>query len=76
MRCIHIGLLCVQELARDRPTMALVMSMLKSEIMDIPPPSQPAFIFRQAMSQAEGQKLDSNELCSINMVTISNFQGR
>ncbi|KAI9083674.1 hypothetical protein K1719_034375 [Acacia pycnantha] len=76
LRCIHIGLLCVQELARDRPTMACVMSMLQSEIMDIPPPSQPAFILRQAMSSAIEQTLDNNELCSINVVTISNFIGR
>ncbi|KAI9083685.1 hypothetical protein K1719_034386 [Acacia pycnantha] len=76
LRCIHIGLLCVQELAKDRPTMACVMSMLQSEIMDIPPPSQPAFILRQAMSSATEQTLDNNELCSINVVTISNFIGR
>ncbi|KAK4253951.1 hypothetical protein QN277_009393 [Acacia crassicarpa] len=76
LRCIHIGLLCVQELAKDRPTMACVMSMLQNEIMDIPPPSQPAFILRQAMSCATEQTLDNNELCSINVVTISNFIGR
>ncbi|KAK6124043.1 hypothetical protein DH2020_042212 [Rehmannia glutinosa] len=30
MRCIHIGLLCVQENAADRPTMASVILMLNS----------------------------------------------
>ncbi|KAI9083665.1 hypothetical protein K1719_034366 [Acacia pycnantha] len=76
LRCIHIGLLCVQELAKDRPTMASVMSMLESEMMDIRPPSQPAFTLRQTMSRAAEQTLDNNELCSINIVTISNCEGR
>ncbi|CAL8148771.1 unnamed protein product [Prunus armeniaca] len=43
MRCIHIGLLCVQENAVDRPTMASVVSMLNSQSLALPVPSQPAF---------------------------------
>ncbi|KAI9083666.1 hypothetical protein K1719_034367 [Acacia pycnantha] len=76
LRCIHIGLLCIQELAKDRPSMASVMSMIQSEMVDIPPPSQPAFILGQAMSYAAERALENNELCSINSVTISNFKGR
>ncbi|XP_054778341.1 G-type lectin S-receptor-like serine/threonine-protein kinase At1g11330 [Prosopis cineraria] len=75
LQCMHIGLLCVQELAKDRPTMACVMSMLHSEIMDIPLPNQPAFILRQTMSLAEEQTT-KNGSCSINKVTISNIEGR
>ncbi|RDY00158.1 G-type lectin S-receptor-like serine/threonine-protein kinase, partial [Mucuna pruriens] len=48
-RCIHIGLLCVQEHSVDRPTMAAVISMLNSDVAFLPPPSQPAFILRQNM---------------------------
>jgi hypothetical protein len=47
LRCIHIGLLCVQEIAKERPTMATVVSMLNSEIVKFPRPFQPAFIQRQ-----------------------------
>ena len=47
LRCIHIGLLCVQEIAKERPTMATVVSMLNSEIVKLPRPSQPAFILSQ-----------------------------
>ncbi|KAI9083655.1 hypothetical protein K1719_034391 [Acacia pycnantha] len=65
-----------RELAKDRPTVASVMSMLESGMMDIRPPSQPAFTLRQTMSRAAEQTLDKNELCSINIVTISNFEGR
>ena len=43
MRCIHIGLLCVQENVADRPTMASIVLMLSSYSMTLPIPSQPAF---------------------------------
>uniref|UniRef100_F6I3J4 Cysteine-rich receptor-like protein kinase 25 n=1 Tax=Vitis vinifera TaxID=29760 RepID=F6I3J4_VITVI len=43
MRCIHIGLLCVQEDAADRPTMASVALMLNSYSVTLPLPSKPAF---------------------------------
>ncbi|CAB4283558.1 unnamed protein product [Prunus armeniaca] len=43
MRCIHIGLLCVQENVADRPTMASVILMLNSYSLTLPVPSQPAF---------------------------------
>ncbi|BFG27556.1 hypothetical protein CerSpe_138300 [Prunus speciosa] len=43
MRCIHIGLLCVQEKVEDRPTVAFVVSMLNSQSLALPVPSQPAF---------------------------------
>ncbi|KAJ0511171.1 putative protein kinase RLK-Pelle-DLSV family [Helianthus annuus] len=45
--CIHIGILCVQELASDRPTMTDVAFMLSNRETMLPPPNQPAFIFRQ-----------------------------
>uniref|UniRef100_A0A7N2MUX3 Cysteine-rich receptor-like protein kinase 29 n=1 Tax=Quercus lobata TaxID=97700 RepID=A0A7N2MUX3_QUELO len=43
MRCIHIGLLCVQENVSDRPTMALIVLMLNSYSITLPVPSHPAF---------------------------------
>ncbi|GLT27493.1 hypothetical protein SLA2020_024860 [Shorea laevis] len=43
MRCIHIGLLCVQENVVDRPTMAAVVLMLNSNSATLPMPSRPAF---------------------------------
>nr|POE57900.1 cysteine-rich receptor-like protein kinase 29 [Quercus suber] len=43
MRCIHIGLLCVQENVVDRPTMASVVLMLNSVSITLPIPSKPAF---------------------------------
>ena len=43
LRCIHVGLLCVQERAMDRPTMSEVVSMFNNETMILPSPKQPAF---------------------------------
>ncbi|PRQ28562.1 putative protein kinase RLK-Pelle-DLSV family [Rosa chinensis] len=43
MRCIHIGLLCVQDNIADRPTMASIILMLNSYSLSLPLPSQPAF---------------------------------
>ncbi|KAI9078167.1 hypothetical protein K1719_039866 [Acacia pycnantha] len=41
IRCVHIGLLCVQEKVADRPTMAQVVLMLNSYSSSLPLPSKP-----------------------------------
>ena len=46
LRCIQIGLLCVQEDAFERPSMSAVVVMLNSEI-SLPSPRQPPFTFRK-----------------------------
>uniref|UniRef100_A0A2N9FNV9 Protein kinase domain-containing protein n=1 Tax=Fagus sylvatica TaxID=28930 RepID=A0A2N9FNV9_FAGSY len=75
LRCIHVGLLCVQEFVTDRPTVPIVISMLKSEIIDLPPPKQPAFIERQIALKAKSSQC-SQSISSINNVTITMVQGR
>ncbi|XP_057987855.1 G-type lectin S-receptor-like serine/threonine-protein kinase At1g11410 isoform X3 [Hevea brasiliensis] len=47
LRCIQIGLLCVQEDEMERPTMSAVVLMLNSEI-SLPSPKQSAFAFRKS----------------------------
>ncbi|XP_048438364.1 cysteine-rich receptor-like protein kinase 44 isoform X2 [Pyrus x bretschneideri] len=42
-RCIHIGLLCVQENVVNRPTSASVVSMLNSHSVTLSVPSKPGF---------------------------------
>ncbi|GAB4826702.1 hypothetical protein Ancab_033596, partial [Ancistrocladus abbreviatus] len=42
LRCMHIGLLCVQEDPSDRPTMSYVVSVLSSEATSLPGPNSPA----------------------------------
>ncbi|XP_060971131.1 cysteine-rich receptor-like protein kinase 44 [Cannabis sativa] len=46
MRCIHIGLLCVQENIANRPTMNAIVLMLNSNSLSLPLPSEPAFFMR------------------------------
>uniref|UniRef100_A0A2N9IYK4 Cysteine-rich receptor-like protein kinase 10 n=1 Tax=Fagus sylvatica TaxID=28930 RepID=A0A2N9IYK4_FAGSY len=46
IRCIHIGLLCVQEDPANRPTMATVVLMLDSYSVSLQLPQQPAFLLR------------------------------
>ncbi|XP_077243471.1 cysteine-rich receptor-like protein kinase 25 isoform X2 [Tasmannia lanceolata] len=49
MRCIHIGLLCVQEDAADRPAMSSVVMMLNSFSVTLSAPSAPAFFVPSRM---------------------------
>ena len=74
LRYIHIGLLCVQEVARERPTMATVVSMLNSEIAKLAAPGQPAFVQRKNLQSCQESQSQSSH--SNNMVTITNIIGR
>ncbi|GLJ19708.1 hypothetical protein SUGI_0357100 [Cryptomeria japonica] len=44
LRCIHVGLLCVQANATFRPVMSDVITMLSSSSVTLPNPSKPAFV--------------------------------
>ncbi|TYI41678.1 hypothetical protein ES332_A01G042600v1 [Gossypium tomentosum] len=69
-RCIHVGLLCVQENAKDRPTMSTVVSILNSEISNLDTPKQPAF------TQTPQITHDVENKVSLNDVTLTSFDGR
>ena len=43
MRCVNVGLLCVQEDPSDRPTMAVAVEMLSSETTTMTVPKEPTF---------------------------------
>lgn len=59
IRCIHIGLLCVQENLADRPTMASVVLMLNSYSHTLPVPSEPAF-YMQTRDLSDIQSVEYN----------------
>nr|GME05070.1 G-type lectin S-receptor-like serine/threonine-protein kinase At4g27290 [Ipomoea batatas] len=44
IRCIEVGLLCVQAIPTDRPTMFDVVLMLSNPTLAIPPLKEPAFV--------------------------------
>ncbi|KAF6163972.1 hypothetical protein GIB67_011663 [Kingdonia uniflora] len=76
LRCIHVGLLCVQDFAEDRPTMSIILSML-SEIAPIPLSKQPSFTERQASSSSDYKShWKSREAYSMNYISYTDFQGR
>ena len=43
LRCIHVGLLCVEEDAEHRPTMSDALAMLTNESLPLPTPTKPAY---------------------------------
>lgn len=65
LRCIHIGLLCVQADPAKRPSMASVILMLDSNIVPLPSPSVPGFYVESgAIIKSDVHEGDSSE-CSL-----------
>ncbi|OVA12778.1 Protein kinase domain [Macleaya cordata] len=75
LRCIHVGLLCVQEFAKDRPTISITLSMLTSEITTLPTPKQPAFVVKGVSSDSNSSQ-KRHKSGSVNNVTITNLESR
>ncbi|KAM7262965.1 hypothetical protein ACFE04_000648 [Oxalis oulophora] len=77
LRCIHIGLLCVQENAVDRPNMASVLHMLSTESLPSLTPLKPGY-FMQSNFQSQSQSQSESESVqgSTNGVTISDLYPR
>uniref|UniRef100_A0A7N1A7D1 Protein kinase domain-containing protein n=1 Tax=Kalanchoe fedtschenkoi TaxID=63787 RepID=A0A7N1A7D1_KALFE len=65
MRCIHIGLLCVQESVAARPTMASVVLMLSSFSLSLPLPSEPAFFVHSSVEAERPLLADYSSRTSI-----------
>ncbi|XP_023758517.1 receptor-like serine/threonine-protein kinase SD1-8 isoform X1 [Lactuca sativa] len=75
LRCIQIGLLCVQEQSEDRPDMAKVVLLLSSETVRMPRPKHPGFFIRKLNNESESSRKDDDSV-SINGITISILDGR
>ncbi|XP_050212572.1 cysteine-rich receptor-like protein kinase 10 [Mercurialis annua] len=75
LRCIQIGLLCVQEDPADRPTMATVVLMLNSFSVTLPVPQHPAFFLHSRTDPTmpmKGLELDkSNSESTTKSITTS-----
>ena len=73
-RYIHIGLLCVQERATDRPSMSDIIPMLTNEAVFLPDPKQPGYIEKsESGSKLPDGKLNIN---SVNCVSITIMEAR
>jgi len=74
VKCIHVGLLCVQRHPDDRPNMSTVLLMLDSESASLPQPKQPGFYIERSSENAdvEMSQRDGNS----NKITITLLEGR
>ena len=75
MKCVHIGLLCVQENASDRPDMSSVVSMFCHNANDFPPPKHPAFTSGRK-PHVKNDDLSGENSTSVNDVTLTDVYGR
>ncbi|KAF3778327.1 Cysteine-rich receptor-like protein kinase 10 [Nymphaea thermarum] len=64
LRCIHVGLLCVQEDAAARPTMSSIVLMLNNVSMTFPLPSPPA-LFGQSSNVSSITATSSTKVCAL-----------
>lgn len=77
VRCVQVGLLCVQEFPKDRPTVQTILSMLTREIVDLPMPEQPIFADKNWNASATGSTQPGNRVgLSINELTLTELHGR
>uniref|UniRef100_A0ACD5TXG9 Uncharacterized protein n=1 Tax=Avena sativa TaxID=4498 RepID=A0ACD5TXG9_AVESA len=70
LKCIQIGLLCVQNRPEDRPTMSSVNVMLSSHTVPLPSVSMPAFC------DILNERSDDSKVASSNEVTITKLEPR
>ncbi|KAF8681760.1 hypothetical protein HU200_045197 [Digitaria exilis] len=88
LKCIHLGLLCVQENPADRPATLDVLAMLHGQTSSFAAPSKPAFAFVHGdtlSSAGEGINLSGGSgdqgaaaasVFSVNEMSVSEFQPR
>jgi len=72
LKCMHIGLLCVQEDPEDRPTISSVLFLLGNESISLPYPKPPVFVVARVIQT--DQILTTNS--SVNQLTISSLSPR
>ncbi|KAK3199316.1 hypothetical protein Dsin_022731 [Dipteronia sinensis] len=79
IRYINVAILCVQEIAADRPTMSEVVSVSQclpiNEHIVLPSPKQPAFSYLKSL-QNSAQPMSRPGSCSVNNGTISLIKPR
>ena len=74
LRCIHVGLLCVQQRPEDRPNLSSVILMLGSE-SDLPEPKLPGY-FTETESQERDHSSSKPDSFSKNTMTMTVVEGR
>ena len=73
VRCIHVGLLCVQNHPDDRPLMSSVIFMLENGSALVPAPKKPAYY---ALGNCEVGEMIEQIGNSVNGISITTLDGR
>ncbi|KFK30404.1 hypothetical protein AALP_AA7G256600 [Arabis alpina] len=71
LRCMQVALLCVQQLADDRPTMSSVALMLGSQTEAIAQPKNPNEIVSSSSSRGETSRTQGKSSYTVNQSTLS-----
>ncbi|KAK9152072.1 hypothetical protein Syun_010381 [Stephania yunnanensis] len=74
LRCMHVGLLCVQHSAEDRPSMSSVVVMLSNETTNFPSPQHPGFFTERVMYETESS--GNQEYCTAIDMTMTLLESR
>ncbi|GJM90686.1 hypothetical protein PR202_ga06989 [Eleusine coracana subsp. coracana] len=64
LKCINIGLLCVQQNPMDRPSMSAIAVMLGSDTVSLEAPYRPAYVLDRSRSYTEITELVKEPPCS------------
>lgn len=75
VRCIQVGLLCVQQRPEDRPTMSNVVVMLDSEHPLLDQPKQPGFYTQRSLFDTDSSSTGRMPNTS-NEITVTLLHGR
>lgn len=73
VRCIQIGLLCLQHHPNDRPNMTSVVVMLTSKNV-LPEPKEPGFLIRRISKEEDSSNRQTSS--SVNEASISLLNAR
>ncbi|CAM0901825.1 unnamed protein product [Alopecurus aequalis] len=73
LRCVHVGLLCVQNNPNARPLMSSVMFMLENDTAQLPTPEKPAYF---ALRNYEAEDRRTYMGSTQNDMTITTLEGR
>lgn len=77
LKCIQLGLLCVQEFPEARPTMSALLSMLElNDVTDLPHPTRPVFTHRKTCSTDNSDLQSYSQQASTSQFISTELTGR
>ncbi|PON40095.1 Serine/threonine protein kinase, partial [Trema orientale] len=75
LRCIQVGLLCVQKHPEERPLMSAVLYMFDSDNASLPKPKQPGFYIERVHTETDSSS-SCNKLYTPTELTVTTLHGR